>query len=337
MSAARACADGAKRVAAAPAVVLGLYLATLGVVVPFGLALRAQIAAHLGSSTAADTLASGVNYDWWQEFSQEATGLGATFTPAVIGFAAPLANLSAFVDAAPHPTILLGIVALYLGLWAFLLGGVLDRYARGRPTRASGFFAACGVFFFRFLRLALVAGPVYYGLFAYVHPWLLDRLYEHLTRDLTVERTAFFIRVGLYLVFIALLVAANALFDYAKVRAVVEDRRSMVGALLAAGRFIVRHAGAVAGLYVLTGAALGLVLALYAAVAPGAGGTGWTMWAGFVVGQGYVAARLAVKLLLYASLVTYFQSELAHAGYIARPPAAPLEPPAAEAVGGTSE
>ena len=44
--------------------------------------------------------ASGVNYDWMQEFSAEATGLAATFKPAVIGFAAVLDNLDA-EDAKP--------------------------------------------------------------------------------------------------------------------------------------------------------------------------------------------------------------------------------------------
>src|SRR5256885_6261336 len=38
--------------------------------------------------------------------------------------------------------------------------------------------------------------------------------------------TAFAIRAGLYLVFVLTLAAANILFDYAKVRTVVEDRKS---------------------------------------------------------------------------------------------------------------
>jgi hypothetical protein len=328
--------QGIRRVAGAPAMLAGISLATLLLALPFGLALRAQIAAHLGESGAADSLAAGVNYDWWQEFSQDATGLGATLTPAVLGFAAPLANLSALVDAEPRPTILAGVVALYLALWAFLVGGVLDRLARGRPTRAHGFFAACGVFFFRFLRLAAMAVPVYYALFAIVHGWLFETLYERMTRELTVERTAFLVRVALYGVFGLLFVAASALFDYAKVRAVVEDRRSMLGALVAAARFVLRRPAGVGGLYLLNGTALLAVLALYAAVAPGAGGTGWSMWAGFLVGQAYLALRVAVKLVGYGAQIAYFQGELAHAGYVAQPPVPPLEPPAAEAMGRAS-
>jgi hypothetical protein len=66
------------------------------------------------------------------------------------------------------------------------------------------------------------------------------------------------------------LVAVNAVVDYAKVRAVVEDRRSMVGALVAALRFVRRNAAAVFGLYLLDAAVFVALLIVYALVAPGA-------------------------------------------------------------------
>ena len=55
----------------------------------------------------------------------------------------------------------------------------------------------------------------------------------------------------LYALFGAVLVAVNVIFDYAKIRMVVEDRRSAIGALGAALRFIARQPGAVVGLYLL--------------------------------------------------------------------------------------
>jgi hypothetical protein len=118
--------------------------------------------------------------------------------------------------------------------WIFIVGGIIDRYARNRPVRSHGFFSASGVFFFRFLRLAVFAWIGYGVLFGYVHRWLFEWLYLWVTRDFTVERSAFIVRVVLYLVFGVLLLALNMLFDYAKIRAVVEDRRSMIGALVAA-------------------------------------------------------------------------------------------------------
>ncbi len=73
---------------------------------------------------------------------------------------------------------------------------------------------------------------MYWVLFVPYHEWLFDGLYPALIEDVTVERTAFFIRLGLYAVFALPLLSFNILFDYAKVRAVVEDRRSMIGALV---------------------------------------------------------------------------------------------------------
>jgi hypothetical protein len=292
-----------------------------------------MLAAHLGSSLAADAAASGVNQDWWEEFKAQSSGIGTTFDQTIIGFAAVLDNVSALLDARARSPVLTFAAVVYLVLWAFLAGGILDRYARRRPTRSHGFFSASGIFFFRFLRLAVVMGLVYWFLFGYVHHWLFDRFYEYVTNDLDVERTALVWRLGLYAVFGGLLVVSTMVFDYAKIRAVVEDRRSMFGAFGAAMRFIRRHPAGTLALYLLNGSCFVLVVALYWLLAPGAGTTGWSMWAGFAIGQIYLLARLWVKLLFLASQTAFFQGALAHASYTAAPMPVWPESPAAEAIG----
>jgi hypothetical protein len=42
-----------------------------------------------------------------------------------------------------------------------MAGGIIDRYARDRATRAYGFFASAGELFFRFVRLAAAQWIVY--------------------------------------------------------------------------------------------------------------------------------------------------------------------------------
>jgi len=291
-----------------------------------------MLAQHLGSSLAADTAASGVNYDWMQEFSDQATGLGVTFKPTIIGFGAVLDNLSAFMDDIERPVVIVGAASFYILLWIFVAGGVIDRYARDRATRAHGFFATSGVFFFRFLRLAAVQWIVYAFLFGWMHPWLFDRLYPRMTHETSVERTAFVARVALYLVFGVLIAAATMIFDYAKVRAVVEDRRSMIGAITGALGFIRRNCGAAVSLFLANFALFVIVAGLYALVAPGAGRTGASMWIGFAIGQLYVIGRLWVKLVFWASETALFQNRLAHAGYVARPEPTWPDSPAADAI-----
>ena len=330
---ARAFRDGLGRVLAAPSVLFGVYLLTLLLALPLASVVRSAIADDLGQSLTAGRVADGVDYEWWQAFDERATGLATTLTPSIIGFAAPLGNISDLADRAALPAAIAGAVGAYLVIWAFLVGGVLDRYARQRPTRPSGFFSAAGVFFFRFLRLGLLALVAYALLFGVVHGWLFDSLYERVTRDVTVERSAFFVRAGLYVVFGLLVAAVNLVFDYAKIRAVVEDRRSMIGALRAGARFVWRNPAATIGLYVVVGALFALVLAGYAAVAPGVWGPGWSTVRGLAIAQLYVLARLWVKLVFYASETSLFQQRLAHAGYTAAPIPTWPESAAAETIG----
>jgi hypothetical protein len=325
--------DGIRRVNRAPAIWLGVWALTVAVSLPLAAAMRDLLKTDLGSSLAADSAAEGVNYDWMQELTADATGIGATFKPAVVGFGAVISNLSAFLDNEHQPVVIAGAAAIYVAAWVFLAGGIIDRYARDRTTRAHGFFSASGVFFFRFLRLVVLMALAYGWLFRYLHPWLFDSVYPDLTREMTVERTAFAIRMLCYVTFGAVLGACNIVFDYAKVRAVVEDRRSMIGAVLAAIRFIRRNFRAAAGLYLADVLLFAIVLAMYAFMAPGAGRAGWSMWLAFGIGQGYVLARLWVKLVFWASETALFQGRLAHAGYIATPTPVWPDSPMADAVG----
>ncbi len=328
----RAWCDGWNRVAAAPAVIAGVFALTLALALPLAMTMRDALQAHLGQSLMAADAAEHINYDWWQEFSAQASGLGATFAPTVVGFAATLDNLSRLLDGQAEVLSISSALALYLAGWAFVSGGIIDRYARQRRTRAHGFFAASAVYFFRFFRLAGVAGLFYWWMFGGVHPWVFDEWYPRLTRDMSVERNAFAARAVLYLLFGAVLLLGNLLFDYAKVRAVVEDRRSMLGALGAALRFIMNHPGRTLGLYLSNGTMFLIVLGLWALAAPGAGGAGLSMWFGFAAAQVYVLVRLLLKLHFMASQTALFQASLAHARYAAAPEPAWPDSPLAEAI-----
>ena len=86
---------------------------------------------------------------------------------------------------------------------------------------------------------------------------------------MTAERSAFAVRLLCYLAFGTLLIVCNLVFDYARIRIVVEDRRSAIGALVAGARFVRRHP-ATLRLYLLNGVCFVLLALVYALVAPGA-------------------------------------------------------------------
>lgn len=326
--------DGYSRVWRAPMIVVGLFIFQLVLAVPLMFALRTMLVGHLGESLAADRAFASVNRDWWEEFRQQAVGLGVTFVPSIIGFGAVLKNLSDLVDNRALPPIMTGVLAATIVLWIFLSGGILDRFARNRPTRAHGFFAACGVFFFRFARLGVVAFGLYWLLFARLHPFLFETVYTRLVLNVTVERTGFLIRLGLYVLFGILLVFINLILDYTKVRIVVEDRRSVLAALLTAWRFVRRRLGRTIGLYALNALVFLLIVLIYAVVAPGVATTRLTMWLAFLGAQLYLVARLIIRLQFASSQIALFQGELAHADYVSAPLPVWPDSPAAEAISG---
>jgi len=321
--------DGLNRVKRAPWLVIGVWLSTLLLALPLTLILQEQIAGHLGSSMAATAAADGVNYDWWNEFLAQTSGVGASFVPAILGFAAVLKNLSAVADTSAMPAVIAVTVVSYMLVSLFLAGGVIDRLARDHDLGAGAFFSACGVYFVRFIRLGVVTAIVYSALFGLYHPWLFDRVYPALTENITVERTAFFIHLALYAAFALPLFAFNILFDYTKIRAVVEDRRSMISAIAASWRFIRRNPIAVWAVYKLNALVFLLVIGLYYMIAPGASADVLA----FGIGQLYIVLRVIVRLQFAASQTALFQGRLAHAGYVARPVPKWPDSPAAEAIG----
>jgi len=117
--------DGWGRVLRAPVILLGSFVVTLLMALPAARAVESGIAGSLGSSLDAETMAEGVNGEWWERFEESARGLDSTFTPSVIGFGAVVDNLSRVVDNGALPSPVVGVVAASLAVWLFLVGGIL--------------------------------------------------------------------------------------------------------------------------------------------------------------------------------------------------------------------
>lgn len=326
-----AVADGWQRVIRFPLGAVTLLLATALVTLPAARTLRASIEDHLGTSTIASTVAAGVDVRWWGEFADDARP-GESFRPSMIGAAAPLKTYSDLLDGEGPPPEALAALALGAIAWLFLSGGLLDRYARRRRVGTRDFFGACGVFFFRFLRLTLLTGLAYALLLGLWHGWLFDTVYPWLTRETSVERTAFLWRVFLYLIWLLPVLAVNMVADYAKVRAVLEDRHSAIGAAVAATRFIRRYPIAVTVVYATNADIAAAVLVVYAVLAPDGRGGDWRLLAALVVGAAYLLARLATRLAFLSSAMALVERRLAHAEYTAPPLPVWPDSPAAEAI-----
>jgi hypothetical protein len=197
---------------------------------------------------------------------------------------------------------------LTLLCWSFAYGGILDRYARNRATRGRGFFAACGAHVMPLGRLAvfvLVASLV-------VPPE------PPVEWPLTTPGS---------IAWMAGLAVVTAVLAFARVRLVVEDRRSAAGALLGGIRFVRRNPAGT------------IIFALYIVVTLGLG-TGLTLLLPRLIGtvwlvrtrEAFLLLQVFLHLAAYASATVLFQSRLAHAEYTAAPPLVWPDSPAAEAI-----
>lgn len=251
---------------------------------------------------------------WSAGGGHPAGSLVDTFTFDVLGLGIPGTLAGPLIHGTPLPSdgltprITLALAAL--AGWLFLSGGILDRLARARPVRTAAFFAACGVHGVRFIRLAVSVGVVYWLLFA----WLSPRILAPTPLDSTAT-----VLSGLLL---ALLVLVNVVADYAMVRIVVEDRRSVLGALAAAFRFVRRRPFRVLGLYALSASTTLVIVEFGLRLLPG---TAYLI-------PVFLLGRLWTALAWMAAEVVFFQGELAHTGYVAAPLPMWPDSPAAEAL-----
>jgi hypothetical protein len=199
----------------------------------------------------------------------------------------------------------------YILFWVFLAGGVLDRLARGRPVGTAQFFGACGGYAARFVRLGIIVAVAY---------WFLFRLFRpHVANHLQLA------------IFMATLAGVNLVADFAKVRAVVEDRRSVWSALLASIRFVWQRPFSAAALYLVNLAMLVGLAVLWQWGGVKAQGPS-DPWPTLLAAVAYLQVRIFARLALMASEVAFFQGELAHAGYAAAPVISWPDSPAVEAI-----
>lgn len=286
-------AEGWRRVLNAPAIWIGLFLVGILSAATPTLAIRARLTSFSMPGNAGPVTT------------------GALQTAVHLDYAIPhlIDPWTLVVDVLQTSRLSAAISAGFFSqaaVWLFLWGGVLDRLARANRVGSAAFFGACGGYFWRFLRLAVPIAIAY---------WVIDR---------TLEPFPIFELVAL-VVFLAIV-------DFARVRMIVEDRRSALSALVASMRFIRRNLASIGALTLLN-LVVFLVLGVVASMAATAETTA-TLRSGAERAQSLVAMLVMVfaRLAFPASELALFQGRLAHANYTAAPLPIWPDSPAAEAI-----
>ena len=304
--------SGIRQVLRAPGMVVALWLVNLLMVLPAAWSMGAILEESIGASLVHEELRKGLDLEWYWRFSEETGGIAETFTPGIVGVGAFYDNLEAWITGDLFG-LFPGLVALgilYALLWAFLLGGVLERMARPEGTAAlPGFIQAGGRYFPRFVRLAMMTAVPYILIYLAAH-WFYEHL-AYLMRDVTEERTIFTVSLLTLAAISLLLVVVHIASDYAKIATVIEEKHGMLRALAGGCRFVLTHPGAVLGIYYSIALVGVILLAIYAMLAPGARqSTIVGVSLAFIAGQVFLFARLALRLTLLGSQTAFFQATL---------------------------
>jgi hypothetical protein len=304
-SALRAFLAGVSAVLRAPLVIVAVTVISMLMALPFAVALGARLQASLASQPPVALSETEIDPEWWQEFRAQARGLEATFTPAVLGFAAPLDSISAVLDGRRPPLAVLGPLVLSIVVWAFLWGGILRRLAAGHAIGVRAFIGAGFQFAPRFIAIAVAAAVTIVVLYLTVHAVLFGPVYRGLVSSSTTERDAFLVRVFLYVVFLAPLALVGLVADYARVSSVAGAATSTGHALRAGATFVRDNARVVVILYLLTALVFAAVTIAYGTLEI-YGGSEVGGWRAVAIGQAYIVMRLTIRLIAAASELRLF-------------------------------
>jgi hypothetical protein len=310
LSALKAIASGILRALGSPLILLWMWLIGVAVAAPAAWIVFDAVEKSIGKSRVHETLRDGFDIEWYRAFQENREGVAATLSPDHTGVGAFYDNLEALLTGelligSPG---LMAAAVVYALIWLCMLGGVIDRYAnRGVRTGMGRYFGTCGRFSFRFVRLALISGLLYVGVY-----WLSHRLFDWMkeaTEDVYVESPIFYYSVLLWALTGLALTLVHCCFGFAKVVTVIEDRKSVLFAAARAAAFVARHPGKALGTYYGFLVMSVLVLAGYAVLAPGAGqSTEQAVLRAFAVGQLFLLMKLFTRLSLLGAQAALYQS-----------------------------
>jgi hypothetical protein len=206
-----------------------------------------------GNSLVGDRMAEGFDYLWWEEYRDEAQGMEQTFTPSIIGKGAFLNNLEGLIQLRIFdlPPIVLVFGLFYIILHTFLAGGILS-ILRNSDHKFSlkKFFSGAGSQFVRFFLLMLISW-VFFLIIGQAIKGGLDSILGGVRETAFSEITPFYLGLVFSAVVLFLFLFVQIVFDYGRIKIVLEDSPNILASTAGAFGFVFRHLGSTLGLFYL--------------------------------------------------------------------------------------
>jgi len=263
-----------------------------------------------GRSEAGSRMAKGFDYVWWEEFRDEANGLETTFSPSVIGKGAILTNLENLIQMRFYslPPILLVFGLFYIILHTFLAGGILTIFNQDAPKfTMKEFIQGAGSHFLRFFGLMLFSWLFIIAIGIFLQEGFISIVSEISSNSLS-EVTPFFIELGFSALTFILLLFIQMVFDYARIKVVLEESRNIIKSTLEALAFVFKYPFSTFGLFYLIflfQVAVTVIYILLKEIIPQFNFP-WVL-AAFLIQQLFIFAVIWVRCLLYSSQMQLYK------------------------------
>ncbi len=243
-----------------------------------------KLLTELGKSLMGKTMLEGFSYSWLVEFNYNNPDFMKT-----MGYA------------------ILPVALLYLLLWSLLSGGILELFKPGgENNRVKRFSSGVARHIFPFLRLAVISSAVYLFVYWLTMVRLLDWA-EELIEDSPYPQLEFAVGVGIPLLTLSVVFFLDLIFDYARIRRVIEGTSSMIVALVKSLLFCFRNLSAVITIYIallfLAGVLIAIYLAVYRLIPQNE-----MVWIAilFLFQEAFMLARMFVRVSTYSCQTAFY-------------------------------
>jgi len=205
------------------------------------------------------------------------------------------------------PSLMVMVAVIYTVIQTFLAGGVLAVYnSTERRSLFIDFFYGCVQYFVRFFKILLIALVFYFGLYHF-NGWLVE-LIDSSTRNLESEQFVITIHIVRYVLLILLFNVINLVFDYTKIKIVVDNTHKAFSDVWTTVKFVGRNFGNTFGLYLVISIVGWLLLLFYYLVEGTIPQDSFVMiFAVFLLEQMFIVAKIWTRLMFYACQLEMFK------------------------------
>jgi hypothetical protein len=293
-----------------PKMVLFLFVVNLLFSLLLAIPMYNSLKDSFGRSEAGSRMAKGFDYVWWEEFQDEAKGLDTTFSPSIIGKGAIFTNLENLIQMRFYslPPILLVFGLFYLILHTFLAGGILSIFSQDVPRfTMKEFIQGAGSHFLRFFGLMLFSWVFIIATGVFLQQGFISILSGISSNSLS-EVIPFYLRLAFSALTFILLLFIQMVFDYARIKVILEESRNLFKSTLEALAFVFKYPFSTFGLFYLIfliQVAVTVIYILLKEIIPQSNFP-WVLTA-FIIQQLFIFAVIWIRCLLYSSQMQLYR------------------------------